>query len=93
MANATGIRRSDELLRTGHGFAEVGADARDLRGRSEQLIAAAALEFYKAAFGAEETLRLDEPGGRVGHRSGLVREAVAEQMSDAHSAHLRALLR
>ena len=37
-------------------------------------------------------LLVEEPGGRFGHRSGLVREAVAEQMSDAHSAHLRTLL-
>jgi sigma-54 dependent transcriptional regulator, acetoin dehydrogenase operon transcriptional activator AcoR len=44
MANATGIRRSDESLRTGHGFAEVNAQERDVRGRCEQLIAAAALE-------------------------------------------------
>jgi transcriptional regulator of acetoin/glycerol metabolism len=38
MANATGIRRSDELLRSGHGFAEVGGESRD------QLIATTALE-------------------------------------------------
>src|ERR1700712_2661386 len=44
MANATGIRRSDELLRTGHGFAEVNTGSRDVRGRGEQLIATAALE-------------------------------------------------
>jgi len=44
MANATGIRRSDEPLRTGHGFAEVNAQERDVRGRREQLIATAALE-------------------------------------------------
>src|SRR3954468_9888908 len=44
MANATGIRRSDEPLRTGHGFAEVNAQERDVRGRREQLIAAAAME-------------------------------------------------
>ena len=29
--------------------------------------AAAAIEFYKTAFGAEETFRLAEPGGRIGH--------------------------
>ena len=29
--------------------------------------AAAAIEFYKKAFGAEETMRLVEPGGKVGH--------------------------
>src|SRR4051812_5953298 len=44
MANATGIRRSDEPLRTGHGFVEVNAQERDVRGRREQLIATAALE-------------------------------------------------
>jgi transcriptional regulator of acetoin/glycerol metabolism len=48
MANATGIRRSDELLRAGHGFAEaeseVRADSLLARGRSDQLIQAAAME-------------------------------------------------
>ena len=29
--------------------------------------AAAAIEFYKRVFGAEETLRLAEPSGRIGH--------------------------
>lgn len=29
--------------------------------------AAKAIEFYKKAFGAKETMRLSEPGGRVGH--------------------------
>jgi PhnB protein len=29
--------------------------------------APAAIEFYKQAFGAEEILRLAEPGGRIGH--------------------------
>ena len=29
--------------------------------------AAAALAFYKRAFGAEELFRLTEPGGRIGH--------------------------
>jgi transcriptional regulator of acetoin/glycerol metabolism len=45
MTNATGTRRSDEPLRTGHGFAEVGGEALECsRDRCEQLIAAAALE-------------------------------------------------
>src|SRR3954465_6464632 len=44
MANATGIRRSNEPLRVGHGFAEVNTQSRDVRGRCEQLIATAALE-------------------------------------------------
>jgi PhnB protein len=29
--------------------------------------AARAIEFYKQAFGAEETFRMEAPGGRVGH--------------------------
>jgi PhnB protein len=29
--------------------------------------AAKALEYYKQAFGAEETMRLAEPGGKIGH--------------------------
>ena len=29
--------------------------------------AAGAIEFYKTAFGAKEKLRLDDPGGRIGH--------------------------
>ena len=29
--------------------------------------AAAAIDFYKRVFGAEETLRLSEPSGRIGH--------------------------
>lgn len=29
--------------------------------------AAAAIEFYKKAFGAVETMRLAEPGGKIGH--------------------------
>src|SRR5712672_982319 len=45
MANATGTRRSDEPLRTGHGFAEVGGEGLACsRDRCEQLIATAALE-------------------------------------------------
>ena len=51
MANATGIRRSDEALRSGHGFAEVSGegsaqtrDSRDGPERCEQLIATAAAE-------------------------------------------------
>jgi PhnB protein len=29
--------------------------------------AAAAIEFYKQAFGAEERVRMDAPGGKIGH--------------------------
>ena len=34
--------------------------------------AAAALEFYKNAFGAKEKVRMGEPGGRVGHAEILI---------------------
>jgi transcriptional regulator of acetoin/glycerol metabolism len=45
MANATGIRRSDEALRANHGLAEVSGDGLTCsRERCEQLIATAALE-------------------------------------------------
>jgi sigma-54 dependent transcriptional regulator, acetoin dehydrogenase operon transcriptional activator AcoR len=45
MTNATGIRRSDGLLRSGHGFAEVGGESSGCsQDRCEQLIATAALE-------------------------------------------------
>ena len=37
--------------------------------------AAAALEFYKKAFGAVETLRLDQPDGRIGHAEIKIGEA------------------
>lgn len=37
--------------------------------------AAGALEFYKRAFGARETFRLTEPGGKVSHAEFLVGEA------------------
>lgn len=38
--------------------------------------AAAALEFYKKAFGAVEVYRLTEPGGRVGHAEIKIGRAV-----------------
>src|SRR5882724_7669488 len=47
MANATGIRRSDEALRANHGLAEVGDGLPCSRERCEQLIATAALEMDK----------------------------------------------
>lgn len=34
--------------------------------------AAAAIEFYKKAFGAVETMRLVEPGGRIGHAEMMI---------------------
>jgi len=45
MANATGIRRSEEAVRANHGLAEVNGDGLTCsRERCEQLIATAALE-------------------------------------------------
>src|SRR5262245_47339799 len=37
--------------------------------------AAAAIDFYKRAFGARETMRLTEPGGRIGHAEVLIGNA------------------
>ena len=42
----------------------------DVRSMSIHLVVSdgnAAIDFYKKAFGAEESMRLDEPGGKVGH--------------------------
>jgi PhnB protein len=38
--------------------------------------AAKAIEFYKEAFGAEETYRLTEPGGRIGHAALTIGPAI-----------------
>lgn len=37
--------------------------------------AAGAIEFYREAFGATETLRLTEPGGKIGHAEILIGES------------------
>jgi PhnB protein len=37
--------------------------------------AARAIEFYQQAFGATETLRLTEPGGKIGHAEILIGES------------------
>ena len=37
--------------------------------------ASAAIDFYKQAFGAREALRLDAPGGRVGHAELVIGDA------------------
>jgi PhnB protein len=38
--------------------------------------AAAAIEFYKKAFGAEERMRIDAPGGKVGHAEIVIGDSV-----------------
>jgi PhnB protein len=38
--------------------------------------AARGIEFYKSAFGATETLRIDAPGGKIGHAEIRIGEAV-----------------
>ena len=48
--------------------------------------AAAAIEFYKKAFGAVETARLDEPGGRVGHAEIAIGKAKF-MLSDEYPEH------
>ena len=45
--------------------------------------AAAAIEYYKEAFGAEELMRLAEPGGKIGHAEIKIGEAVI-MMSDEY---------
>ncbi len=45
--------------------------------------AAAALEFYKKAFGATETVRMDAPGGKVGHAEIRIGDSVI-MMADEH---------
>lgn len=49
--------------------------------------AAAAIDFYKAVFGAEELLRLAEPSGRVAHaelRLGPITLMLADEFPDYH---------
>lgn len=44
-----------------------------------------ALEFYKKAFGARETLRLDAPGGKIGHAEIMIGDfhiMLADEMGD-----------
>lgn len=45
--------------------------------------AAQAIEFYKQAFGAEETMRLGEPDGRIGH-AGLRLNGAPIMLSDEY---------
>ena len=45
--------------------------------------AAAAIDFYKRAFGATELMRLEEPGGRIGHAELQIGNAVF-MMSDEY---------
>jgi PhnB protein len=45
--------------------------------------AAAAIEFYKAAFGATERFRLDAPGGRIGHAELAIGDSII-MLADEH---------
>ncbi len=45
--------------------------------------AAAALEFYTKAFGATESMRLQEPGGRVGHAEIMIGDSPI-MLADEH---------
>jgi PhnB protein len=38
--------------------------------------AAQAIEFYKRAFGAEERMRMDAPGGKIGHAELQLRDSI-----------------
>ncbi len=47
--------------------------------------AAAALDFYKRAFGAREAMRLDGPGGKIGHAEMYIGESrfmIADEFPD-----------
>src|SRR3954467_1419983 len=47
--------------------------------------ASAAIEFYKDVFGAEETMRLAEPSGRIGHaelKVGAAMIMIADEYAD-----------
>jgi PhnB protein len=46
----------------------------------------AAIDFYKHAFGAEETFRLQEPSGRIGHAQLKIGPAMI-MLSDEHPEH------
>src|SRR3954469_11264179 len=46
--------------------------------------AAAAIEFYKKAFGATERMRFDAPGGRIGHAE-IEIEGGLIMLADAHA--------
>jgi PhnB protein len=48
--------------------------------------AAKAIDFYKAAFGATETMRLAEPDGRIGHAE-VVIEGSTLMLSDEYPDH------
>src|SRR5579862_3057132 len=71
MANATGIRRSDEVLRANHGLAEVSGDGLTCgRERCEQLIALAALELdrlFERVCESECVLLLTDANGAILH--------------------------
>jgi len=45
--------------------------------------AAKAIEFYKKAFGAVETLRLDAPGGKLGHAEMKIGDSIV-MLADEH---------
>jgi PhnB protein len=45
--------------------------------------AARALDFYKAAFGAEELMRMDAPGGKIGHAEIRIGNSIV-MLADEH---------
>jgi len=45
--------------------------------------AARALDFYKRAFGAEETVRMEAPGGKIGHAEMRIGDCVV-MLADEH---------
>lgn len=95
MTNATGIRRSDEPPRTGHGFAEVGGEAPACsRDRCEQLIATAALEMdrlYERIYESGCVLLLTDSDGAILHEKSTAMLKGAFRVHRIGSAGARSL--
>jgi sigma-54 dependent transcriptional regulator, acetoin dehydrogenase operon transcriptional activator AcoR len=95
MANATGIRRSDEPPRTGHGFAEVGDESPVCsRDRCEQLIATAALEMdrlYERICESGCVLLLTDSDGAILHEKSTAMLRGAFRVQRIGSAGSRSL--
>src|ERR1700729_2241779 len=101
MANATGIRRSEEHLRNGHGFAEVNAEGLGAsrpspgnRDRCEQLIATAALEMdrlYERICDSGCVLLLTDSDGAILHEKSNAMLKGAFRVQRVGAATVRAI--
>jgi len=95
MANATGIRRSEETVRANHGLAEVNGDGLTCsRERCEQLIATAALEMdrlYERICESGCVLLLTDSDGAILHEKSSAMLRGAFRVSRIGSAASRSL--